>query len=192
MENESRDPKTRSGKPHVIRFNRSVGLQTSIEPSVRSAPPKIIRIADANPNGVKQYGASSGKQQTYGQNGLATQNQATGMKRTYQGGKPLEPNKVIVGNIPAGAMQPNARRVYSASTPPPRIAPKPTSSVTVTAVSQNSQPGIVDLTDDDPPSIQTATTETAGKRENSCILHIIFPWKLSGRKLQVLIFLNSD
>lgn len=172
MENESRDPKNRVARPHVIRFNCSVGLQTSIEPSVRTAPPKIIRVSDVSQNGVKQYGgASVGKPMApyAATNGTFGPAQAQAMKRVYQPGKLVDTKINILPGGQTATIQPSQRRVYSpaASGAPPRIlpiAPKPptpTQGVTVTPISQNMQPGIVDLTDDDPPSASTAPSTSA-------------------------------
>lgn len=171
MENEARDPKNRVGKPHIIRFNRSVGLQTSIEPSVRTAPPKIIRVNDVSQNGVKQYGGPSvGKPMPpyAATNGTFGPAQTQPVKRVYQAGKPVE-SKVSVVPGQTATIQPSQRRVYSPATSgaPSRIlpiAPKPPTStpgVTVTPISQNMQPGIVDLTDDDPPPASTAPSTSA-------------------------------
>ncbi|ODN00821.1 Activating transcription factor 7-interacting protein 1 [Orchesella cincta] len=156
-DNEAREGKSRSHKPHVIRFNRSVGLQTSIEPSVRSAPPRIIRVPEPTQNGVKQYGASTGKTTIYAgaANGNFNAPQSHGVKRVYQGNRAGDAKQTGSQNP---SPVPSPRKVYSAASAPPRmlpIAPKPVtvvpqlpSSITVST----SQPGIVDLTDDDPPS----------------------------------------
>lgn len=181
MENESRDPKNRIGKPHVIRFNRSVGLQTSIEPSVRSAPPRIIRVPEPsqNTNGMKNFGSSAGGGKTPVQSGFSIPHAA---KRVYQGNK-MNTN-AGGGNRPGANSSPSPvaqRKVYSAASGPPRmypIAPKPASQqnnpATATPASQNIQPGVVDLTDDDPPSTIAATTSGSAPTTTSTVFFIFF------------------
>ncbi|CAL8099581.1 unnamed protein product [Orchesella dallaii] len=199
-DNESRDGKGRPNKPHVIRFNRSVGLQTSIEPSVRSAPPKIIRVPEPTQNGVKQYGASTGKTTIYA--GAANGNfnppqpQPHGVKRVYQGNRAGEAKQIVSQNAPS------PRKVYSPASGPPRmlpIAPKPVNIIptlpsSITVSTTQSQPGIVDLTDDDPPSLGaqnvtasiTATSAGSTNFYNGAVQYQLVKSSASGQGMQIM------
>lgn len=161
MENDSRDPKNRIAKPHAIRFNRSVGLQTSIEPSVRTAPQKIIRVAEPVQNGNAK--SNTGNKNNSGPpNGTFNPPQSQGVKRAYQGNKTNSDNKSAMSSMSALVPSTSPKKVYNPAPTPPRMqtaVTKPNAS--------SAQPGIVDLTDDDPPSTTQAIINLPGAVSNS-------------------------